>query len=99
MNRASPSGSVCMSCERVAISGHMKLFQDQMNDRITLVAAADLASGIITFQMIRHSDRPSTRAASISERGTASKLALNTKMQMIGEHRQSEAKIGIEEAE
>ena len=51
-----------------------------------MVATADLASGIITFQMIRHSDSPSIRAASISERGTASKLALNTKMQMMVEN-------------
>src|ERR1700753_3857103 len=86
MKRASPSGNVCMSWERVAISGHMKLFQDQMKERITLVATADLARGIITFQMMRHSERPSTRAASISERGTASKLALKTKMQMLGEN-------------
>ena len=34
---------------------------------------------------MRHSLRPSTRAASISEGGTASKLALKTKMQMMVE--------------
>ena len=45
------------------------------------MAIAALASGIITCQMMRHSDSPSIFAASMSERGTASKLALKTKMQ------------------
>src|SRR2546430_16882768 len=75
-----------MSALRVTISGQRKLFQDQMKARITLVAIAPLASGIMTLQMIRHSERPSIRAASISDRGTASKLALNTKMQTIVEN-------------
>ena len=75
-----------MSALRVTISGQRKLFQDQMKPRITLVAIAPLASGNMTFQTMRHSARPSMRAASISDRGTASKLALNTKMQTIVEH-------------
>src|SRR5712691_2455693 len=75
-----------MSALRVTISGQRKLLQDQMNARITLVAIARLASEIMTFQMIRHSARQTIRAASISDRGTASKLALNTKMQTMVEH-------------
>jgi len=75
-----------MSALRVTISGHMKLFHDQTKARMTLVAIADLASGIITFQMIRHSERPSMRAASTSDRGTASKLPLKTKMHTMVEH-------------
>src|SRR2546421_9424705 len=75
-----------MSALRVTISGQRKLFQDQMKARITLVAIAPLASGIMTLQMIRHSESPSMLAASISDRGTASKLALNTKMQTIFEN-------------
>src|SRR5271166_2894227 len=62
-----------------------KAFQDQIAVRITLVAMAGLESGSMMRRMIRHSDRPSRRAASISERGTASKLALKIKMQMIVE--------------
>src|SRR5439155_26211962 len=75
-----------MSALRVTISGQRKLFQDQMKARITFVAIAPLASGIMTFQMMRHSASPSMRAASISDRGTASKLALNTKMHTMVEH-------------
>ena len=45
------------------------------------MAIAALASGIITRQTMRHSESPSIFAASMSERGTASKLALKTKMQ------------------
>src|SRR5437868_6427212 len=75
-----------MSAERVMISGHRKLFHDQMKARMTLVAIADFDNGIMMCQMMRHSDRPSMRAASIKERGTASKLALKTKMQTMVEH-------------
>ena len=49
----------------------------------TLVAMADFESGSRMRVTMRHSPRPSTRAASISEGGTASKLALKMKMQMI----------------
>jgi len=58
-----------MSAERVTISGHKKLFQDQMKPRITFVAIAALARGIITRQTMRHSESPSIFAASISEPG------------------------------
>src|SRR5215470_9112819 len=75
-----------MSAERVMIRGHRKLFHDQMNARMTLVAIAAFESGIMMCQMMRHSERPSIRAASISERGTASNEALKTKMQMMVEH-------------
>src|SRR5437763_16305592 len=75
-----------MSALRVTMSGQRKLFQDQMKARITFVAIAPLASGNMTFQTMRHAARPSMRAASISDRGTASKLALNAKMQTIAEN-------------
>ncbi len=52
---------------------------------MTLVAIADFASGSGMRVTMRHSLKPSTRAASISEGGTASKLALKTKMQMMVE--------------
>ena len=82
------------------ISGHRKLFHDQMKVRITLVAIAGFDSGSMMRTMIRHSLRPSIRAASISDLGTASKLALNTKMQMIVESmRKREAEIGVEQAQ
>ena len=61
---------------RVTISGHRKLFHDQMKVRITLVAIAGFESGSRMRPMIRHSGKPSMRAASMSERGTASKAAL-----------------------
>src|SRR5829696_5416707 len=67
--RASPSGSVCMFGSRVIRSGHRKLFHDQMNVRITLVAIAGFDNGNSTRTMIRHSDNPSMRAASISDFG------------------------------
>ena len=54
-----------------------------MNDRITLVAMAGLDKGSNTRQMMRASDKPSIRAASISDLGTASNAALNTKMHTI----------------
>ena len=69
----------------MTISGHRKLFHDQMKVRMTLVAIAGFDSGSSTRAMMRHSPSPSIRAASISERGTASKLALKTKMQMMVE--------------
>ena len=69
----------------MTISGHRKLFHDQMKERITLVAIAGLDSGSRMRRTIRHSDSPSIRAASISERGTASNAALKTKMQMMVE--------------
>ena len=72
-----------MSCVRVMISGQRKLFHDQMNDNTTFVATAAVDSGSMTRSRMRRSPNPSIRAASISDRGTASKLALNTKMQTI----------------
>ena len=56
-----------------------------MKARITLVAIAGFDSGISTRRMMRHSLRPSMRAASISDCGTASNAALNTKMQTMVE--------------
>ena len=83
--RARPSGRVCISGVRMAINGHRKAFHDQMKVRMTLVAIADFDRGSRMRVTMRHSLRPSTRAASISEGGTASKLALKTKMQMMVE--------------
>jgi len=51
-----------------------------MKARTTLVAMAAFDSGISTRTMMRHSLRPSMRAASTRECGTASNAALNTKM-------------------
>src|SRR5712671_1361385 len=87
--RARPSGKVCISDVRITISGHRKAFHDQMKVRMTLVAIADFDSGNMMRTMIRHSLKPSTRAASISDLGTASKLALKMKMQMIVDSRGS----------
>src|SRR5438093_2512482 len=56
-----------------------------MNESTTLVATAAVDSGSMILRMICRSERPSMRAASMSERGTASKLALNTKMHTIVE--------------
>src|SRR5436190_20953588 len=81
--RASPSGRVCISGERIVIRGHRKEFHDQMKVRITLVAIAGFDNGIRMRVTMRHSPSPSTRAASISDGGTASKLALKMKIQMI----------------
>src|SRR5262249_33229543 len=85
MKRARPSGRVCISGVRVTISGQRKAFHDQMKERITLVAIAGLLNGSMMRVTMRHSLKPSMRAASISDFGTASKLALKTKMQMIVE--------------
>ena len=70
---------------RVISSGHRKLFHDQMNVRMTLVAMAGFDSGSSTRTMIRHSVSPSIRAASTSDFGTASNADLKTKMQTIVE--------------
>ena len=52
-------------------SGHRKLFQDQMKDRMTLVAMAGLVSGMMMRNTIIHSGTPSMRAASTSDLGMA----------------------------
>ena len=98
--RARPSGRVCISGVRIAISGHRKAFHDQMKVRMTLVAIADFDSGSRMRTTIRHSLSPSTRAASISERGTASKLALKMKMQMMVESSgRATPELGVEHAQ
>src|SRR4030042_3789675 len=81
--RDRPIGRVCIPWSRIISRGQRKLFQDQINARITFVAIADLESGNMIRQTIFHSGSPSIRAASIRDLGTASKLALKTKMQMI----------------
>jgi len=68
------------------MSGHRKLFHDQMKARITLVATAAVDRGSMMRARMERSPRPSMRAASRSERGTASKAALNTKMHTMVEH-------------
>ena len=89
-----------MSAERVTISGHRKLFHDQMKARITLVAIAAFGSGIIMRKTIRHSRKPvDPRRVDQRARHRLEARLEDEDADDGREQRQREAEIGVEQPE
>jgi hypothetical protein len=66
-------GSVMSPSSRITRSGHNTSFQEPMNTNSPTMASGGPARGQKTVNTMRSSPIPSSRAASMSERGTCRK--------------------------